>query len=108
MQVRGAYSSLIQLPTDAPPQLMPMPRLWAKLSRLFLSIGLPFTEIGRAPFSNLDMSDDSGTASDEREPSIVAGGRIWGVPLSAVLRRAAVKSEGWLPRGEVDVGRVLL
>ena len=70
---KNAYSSLIQLPTDAPPQLMPIPRLCARLSRLFLSIGLPFVEIGLAPFSNLDMSDDSGTASDGLGPSITLG-----------------------------------
>jgi len=107
LQASCAYSSLIQLPTDAPPQLMPIPRLCAKLSRRFLSMGLPFIVIGLAPFSNLDVSDDSGTASDCLEPSI-ARGRADEAPLSVFPFNAAVKSESWLPRGDVEVCRIVL
>jgi hypothetical protein len=52
-------SSLIQLPTDIPPQLMPVPRLCAILSRLALSFAMPFIEIGRAPCSNLAKSSEA-------------------------------------------------
>lgn len=64
------YSSRIQLPTDAPPQLIPIPILCARLSRLSFWMGRPLTEMGLAPFSNLDMSDDSLVVSEGRERSI--------------------------------------
>lgn len=60
-----AYSSRIQLPTDTPPQLIPMLMLWARLSRRALLYGcLLLKAMGRAPFSCRCASADSCWSSD--------------------------------------------
>jgi len=98
-----SYSSRIQLPTETPPQLIPIPILWARLSRRLLA-GLPFTEIGLAPFSNLDISECSGLRKEGFDESI-GGARKADASLLAVCLNAAVKLEAWLPRGDVEGSR---
>ena len=99
----GTYSSRIQLPTELPPQLMPVTMLLARLSLRGFSRFEAFINIGCA-----SLCCDPGVAPP-RPPK--KADPLTGVPLVSIAVvgraslaevdcRADVRFEVWLPRGE--------
>src|SRR3984885_14706234 len=86
------YSSRIQLPTDIPPQLMPVVKLWAMLSRRSLSAPAPFIGLP-PPCSRCDHPspvDGLPAISEGFALSASAASRVLFSPLS-VICKAEVK-----------------
>src|SRR5947209_257956 len=88
-----------------PPQLIPVVRLWARLSRRSLSPPAPF--IGLPPCSRCDHPspvDGLPMMSEVFALSTSVASRVLFAPVS-VLCKAEVKLDACRPRGEVEVWR---
>jgi len=110
------HSSLIQLPTDTPPQLIPPTRLPAKLSRRGFSLFELFMAIGRASLLHWKPIPDSPPLTESCLPDIEAKPLLPFVPLRTLARAgrdtsppapcsADVRLEVCVCRGELGLCR---
>lgn len=88
-----AYSSRIQLPTEVPPQLIPVTMLPARLSRLGFSRLDALTDIGCAAVPNLGLEPPKPDPNPLKVPPLISIAGVGLASLPEVVLNAAVRFE---------------